>query len=200
MLVPIACFELGNLASTLLILRATGLLTDGSRSATAATSIAILLYAAHNAVASATSLLAGHLCDRHSPRLVFLLGAVAYLIGYLGFAVGVHQWPVLLGAFALAGAGIGFAETAQSTAVAHALPDELRGNGFGVLGLTQALGDLGSTVVAGVLWAVLSPTVAFGYAAAWMAAAIVTTGLLRSRHSVSRPPRSGATQASAGEE
>lgn len=182
-LIPIACFELGNVAATLLILRATGLLTAGTRSATAAASVAILLYAAHNAVASATSLLAGHLCDRHSPRLVFLLGAAAYLVGYAGFAVGVHQWPVLLVAFALAGGGIGFAETAQSTAVAQALPDELRGNGFGVLGLTQALGDLGSTVVAGVLWTLLSPMVAFGYAAAWMLASIVTTALLRPRRS-----------------
>lgn len=62
--------------------------------------------------------------------------------------------------------------------VAQALPDELRGNGFGVLGLTQALGDLRSTTVAGILWAVTSPAAAFGYAAAWMGAMISGT-LLR---------------------
>jgi hypothetical protein len=36
--------------------------------------------------------------------------------------------------------GIGFAETAQTTMVALALPDHLRGNGFGLLGLLQSLG------------------------------------------------------------
>jgi hypothetical protein len=31
--------------------------------------------------------------------------------------------------------------------------------------LTQAFGDLGATLVAGLLWSLLSPSVAFGYAA-----------------------------------
>ena len=43
--------------------------------------------------------------------------------------------------------GIGAAEPAESTVVARALPETLRGNGFGVLGLVQAIGDTGSTVV-----------------------------------------------------
>lgn len=184
-LLPVACFELGNVATTLLILRATGLLTSGGRSLTAATSVAILLYAGHNAVAAGTSLLAGQLSDRRSPRLVFVLGAVVYAAGYGLLAVGVHGWPLLLAAFALAGMGIGFAETAESTAVAQALPEELRGNGFGALGLTQALGDLGSTAVAGILWSVISPAAAFGYAAAWMVATLITGRLLGPRQPAS---------------
>jgi hypothetical protein len=55
----------------------------------------------------------------------------------------------------------------------------LRGNGFGVLGLVQSFGDLGATLVAGVLWAVVSPAAAFGYAAAWMVAAAVLSFALR---------------------
>jgi MFS family permease len=50
-LTPAALFELGNLATTLLILRATDLLHADGRSLTAATSLAVLLYAAHNAAA-----------------------------------------------------------------------------------------------------------------------------------------------------
>ena len=83
--------------------------------------------------------------------------------------------------FLLSWVGIGFAEPAESTVVAHALPERLRGNGFGVLGLTQALGDLGATVVAGLLWTLVSPTLAFGYAAAWMAASVLTSRLLPPR-------------------
>jgi sugar phosphate permease len=45
--VPIACFELGNMATTLLILRVSQQLTEGGRGVAAATSVAILIYALH---------------------------------------------------------------------------------------------------------------------------------------------------------
>src|SRR5664280_1992587 len=83
--------------------------------------------------------------------------------------------------FMMAGVGIGFAETAESTVVALMLPDQLRGHGFGVLGLVQAIGDLGASLVVGVLWAMVSPTLAFTYAAAWMLASLLASGLLRPR-------------------
>lgn len=63
-LTPVALFELGNLATTLLILRATDPLQAGGRDATAAASLAIVLYAAHNAAASVASIGGGHLADR----------------------------------------------------------------------------------------------------------------------------------------
>jgi MFS family permease len=176
-LAPVALFELGNVATTLLILRATHLLHSPTRDLTAATSLAILLYVGHNVAATITALLGGHLADRLGPRAVFAAGGIAYLAGYAVFAVGPHAWPALLVAFVLAGVGIGFAETAESTVVARGLPDHLRSNGFGVLGLTQALGDLGSTVIAGVLWSVVSPTVAFCYVAAWMAASVIASNM-----------------------
>ena len=125
-----AFFELGNLATTLLILRATDLLHTDARSLTAATSLAILLYAAHNAVAALAALAGGHLADRAGPRLVFAAGAGGYVLAYATFAVDQHAWPVLLAGFALAGIGIGFAETAESTVIALTLPDRLRGNGL----------------------------------------------------------------------
>jgi MFS family permease len=173
-LLPALAFECGNVATTLLILRATDLLHTGGRGAAAATSLAIVLYAAHNAVAAGGSLVAGALIDKTSPRLVLAAGAGIYIAGYLGFALGPHGWPLLLVAFALSGAGIGLAEPAQSTLVAHTLPDELRGSGFGVLGLVQAGGDLLSTSVVGLLWAGVSPVVGFCYAAAWMAVSLAT--------------------------
>jgi MFS family permease len=177
---PAALFELGNVATTLLILRATDLLRADGRSVAAATSLAIVLYAAHNGAATVAALGGGQLADRAGPRVVFAAGAAVYIAAYAVFAVQQHAWPVLLAAFLLAGVGIGLAETAESTTVALALPDRLRGNGFGVLGLVQALGDLGATLVVGVLWATVSPTFAFGYAAAWMAASLLASGLLRS--------------------
>jgi MFS family permease len=172
-LLPAALFECGNIATTLLILRATDLLHHG-RDLAAATSLAILLYAGHNAVAVVAALAGGALIDRLGSRPVFAGGSGVYVLAYVGFAIGSHAWPWLLLAFCLAGTGIGLAETAQSTLVAHALPDRLRGSGFGMLGVVQAVGDLVSTAMVGLLWAVVGPAVGFAYAAAWMAAALIT--------------------------
>lgn len=167
-LLPALPFELGNVATTLLILRATDLLHWGSRSLPSATAIAILMYAAHNGSAMIASLAGGQLIDRRSSRLTLALGAAVYVVAYGIFSVEQHGAPLLLGAFVLAGVGIGLAEPAESTMVALALPDRLRGNGFGVLGLMQSFGDLGASVVAGVIWSLVSPTAAFVYVAAWM--------------------------------
>ena len=179
-LTPATLFELGNLASTLLILRATDLLHTDQRSLTAATSVAILLYAGHNAVAAAASFAGGWFTARvGSPRPTFALGAAVYVVSYSAFAWGPNAVWLLAVAFAAAGVGIGLVETAESTTVAFALPDRLRGNGFGVLGLVQSFGDLGATVVAGVLWSVWSAPVAFAYATAWMVASTVTALVVR---------------------
>jgi MFS family permease len=178
-LLPVALFEFGNVATTLLILRSMQLLTSPQRTVTAATSLAILIYAGHNVVATVASLAAGRWYDRTGPRMVFATGAAVYVIAYLVFAAGSHSAIVVALGFALAGAGIGLAEPTQSAVVSQLLPDRLRGSGFGVLGAVQATGDVVATVVAGVLYTVASPTIAFGYAAAWMAVAIIASGMLR---------------------
>jgi MFS family permease len=178
-LLPVAVFEFGNLATTLLILRATQLLSSPHRTATAAASLAILIYAAHNVVATVASLGAGRWYDRAGPRAVFATGAAVYVISYGVFAAGTNSVLVVVLGFALAGAGIGLAEPTQSALVSQLLPDRLRGSGFGVLGAVQATGDLVATVVAGVLYTVVSPGAAFGYAAAWMTLAVVAAGMLR---------------------
>ena len=167
-LVPITLFEFGNTATTLLILRVTQLLHSDGRSLVAATSLAILIYAAHNACAAAVAFGGGHWIDRSGPRLVFATGAALYVLAYGGFALGSHSWLFLLGAFVLAGSGIGLSETSESALLARALPDALRGTGFGMLGGVQAAGDIVSSVTVGILYVAISPTVAFAYAAGWM--------------------------------
>jgi MFS family permease len=178
-LVPVLLFEFGNLATTLLILRATQLLTSPQRSVAAATTTAILIYAGHNVVATFASLVAGRWFDRAGPRVVFATGAAVYVAAYCAFAVGPHSAFAVALAFAAAGAGIGLAEPTESAVVAQLLPDRLRGSGFGLLGAVQATGDLVATVIAGLLYTLISPAVAFGYAAAWMVAAAVASGALR---------------------
>jgi MFS family permease len=180
-LLPVALFELGNITTTLLILRATQLLHHGGRSLTAAASLAILLYAGHNATAAIVALVGGAWIDRRGPRTVFAAGAAAYVLAYGGFAFPIHHWLLLAVGFCLAGAGIGLAETAESTLVAQLLPDRLRGSGFGLLGGLQSAGDFLSSTIVGLLYVVVTPTVGFAYAATWMVLAVAATAWLRHR-------------------
>lgn len=176
-LAPVTLFELGNCASTLLILRATGLLHSG-RSLSDATVVAVLLFAAHNLVGSALSYPAGRAVDRRGPRAVFAAALVLFGLAYAGFALHTGSWPLLLAFFALAGAGMGLSDTAESALVARLLPDELRGSGFGLLGAVQSLGDFVSSAGVGLVWTLVSPTAAFLVAAAWMVLSLAATALI----------------------
>ncbi|MFJ9948370.1 MFS transporter [Kitasatospora sp. NPDC091207] len=173
-----AAFEVGNVAATLLILRATELLSPEHGSKTA-TTIALGLYAAYNAAATLASVPAGHLADRlgkRGPVRVLAGGVAAFAAAYGLFAIDTAAIGVLALPFVLAGMGIGAVETAQHSAVAALAPSDLRGSAFGALATVQSLGNLAASTVAGVLWSTVSPSAAFGYLAAWMALALA--GLL----------------------
>jgi MFS family permease len=171
-------FEVGNVAATLLILRATDILTPG-RGLHGATQIGIALYVVYNIAATITSFPAGGLSDklgRRGPLLVTAAGAAAFLLSYGLFAISGPVLVVLGAAFTLAGIGIGCAETAEHAAVAAFAPDEMRGSAFGLLATVQAIGNLAASAVAGLLYTVTSPAVAFTYLAVWMLIALATLG------------------------
>jgi len=60
--------------------------------------------------------------------------------------------------------------------VAAFAPTELRGSAFGLLATVQAIGNVAASAIAGLLYTVASPTVAFVYLAAWMLIALATLG------------------------
>lgn len=178
----VAAFELANAAATLLILRATELLTP-AHGAGVATSIALGLYAAYNVAATVISIPAGRTSDRLGPRgpvLVLAAGVAAFGLAYLGLAMGeaAAAVPILAVPFILAGFGIGCAETAEHAAVAALAPEGLRGSAFGLLATIQAAGNLAASAIAGVLWTAVTPRIAFLYLASWTALALI--GLLSS--------------------
>ena len=125
--------------------------------------------------ATVTSVVAGHAADRRPPRIVLAVGAAGFAIAYLGFMHDSSNWLALAPWFVLAGIGIGCAETAQHAAVAHAAPNELRGSAFGLLAAIQSFGNLAASSIAGILWAALSPSWAFGFLATAM---IIATALI----------------------
>ena len=178
--VGIGAFEAGNVAATLLILRAAELLQPG-RSDTRATTIALGLYATYNTAATIVSVPAGRLVDRFEARHVLIAGVGAFAIAYVGFAFDTTHWWLLAVWFVLAGVGIGCVETAEHSAVATQAPGEIRGSAFGLLAAVQSFGNLAASGIAGILWAAVSPAAAFAYIAAWMIVAL-TALVLRDSH------------------
>jgi MFS family permease len=163
----ISAFEIGNAAATLLILRATNLLQPG-HSHTTAVNLALGLYAGYNLAAVVASVVGGRLGDRRGMVLVFGLGAAAFGIAFVGLAATDSSIFLLALFFALAGIGIGFAETAEGAAVAGLAPSEVVGSAYGLLAGVQSFGNFAASAVAGGLWTLVSPRAAFAYLACWM--------------------------------
>jgi MFS family permease len=175
LLAAIACFEVGNVAATLLILRASEQLTP-DHGVDAATSLALLLYTGYNLAATVASLPAGRLADRlgrQGPVWVLAVGVALFGAAYAGFASETTSLVLLGLPFIAAGIAIGCVETAQHAAVAAHAPAQLRGSAFGLLATIQAVGNLAASGIAGILWTTASPTVAFGYLTVWMLIALV---------------------------
>jgi MFS family permease len=172
LLLAVSAFELGNVAATLLILRATDLLTP-ERGHDSAVKVALGLYAAYNLAATLTSVPAGHATDRRGGIVVLLAGVLIFLVAYGGFAFTGSSIAVLALLFAAAGVGIGLTETAEHAAVATLAPENLRGSAFGALAAVQSFGNLAASAVAGALWTLVSPRAAFLYLGAWMLVSVV---------------------------
>lgn len=172
LMIGISLFELGNCAATLLILRATDLLSPG-RSADSATQLAIGLYVAYNIAATLVSVPAGHVGDRTGAARTLVFGVVAFVVAYTVFAVGPASVIGLAFAFVAAGIGIGIVETAEHAAVATLAPDQLRGSAFGLLAAVQSGGNLVASAIAGILYTALSPVWAFSFLAVAMIASAV---------------------------
>ena len=174
----VAAFELGNVAATLLILRATDLLTP-DHGHDSAVRLAVVLYAVYNAAAMVISVPAGHVTDRRGATAVLVVGAFGALAAFVGFALAGSSVALLAALFALAGTGKGAVETAQGAGVALFAPPELLGSAFGALATIQSFANLAASAVAGALWTLVSPRAAFLYLAGWAAVSVVALVAVR---------------------
>jgi MFS family permease len=165
---------IGDFAPTLLILRATQILTPHWGVARAA-AISVGLYTFHNFVDAAASYPAGALGDRIGKRGVLAMGYMVGAVSYGGFIFAQPKILALAGLFALAGVHHAFEQSLEKSLAAELIPGEVRGTGFGVLATANGIGDLFSSVVVGTLWSAVNPAAGFLYAAAFavVGAAIV---------------------------
>ena len=171
---------IGDFAPTLLILRATQILTPQWGVARAA-AISVGLYTFHNFVDAAVSYPAGALGDRIGKRGLLATGYMVGAVSYGGFIFAQPNIPSLAVLFGLAGIHHAFEQSLEKSLAAELISGEVRGTGFGVLATANGIGDLVSSVVVGTLWSVVNPAAGFLYAAVFavVGAAIVYSSWAR---------------------
>jgi MFS family permease len=154
---------LGDFAPTLLILRASQILTPSLGAGRAAT-IAVALYTFHNLVNAAASYPAGALGDRIGKRGLLAAGYLVGAVTYAGFIFATPTVAALVILFGLEGVHGAMQQSLEKSMAAELLPSNVRGSGFGVLATVNGIGDLISSIAVGVLWSSVSPNAGFLYA------------------------------------
>jgi MFS family permease len=181
-LVGVGVFGLGNFANSLFTLRAQQVLAP-KVGALEASAIAVGLYTLLNIAYAASSFPIGAFSDKVGRRRILAAGYFISAVTCLGTAFLTADFLVLVPLFLLAGFFTAITDTIEGTAAADLLPTESRGTGFGVLQTVNGIGDFASSAVVGLLWALLSPLIAFMYAAVLSAAGgIILLYLTRGNH------------------
>ena len=176
-LLGVGIFGAGDFAHSMLILAATQLLSP-SWGPLKAAGIGGSLYVLHNIVYAAAAYPAGALADRYGHRRVLAWGysvSAAVPISLAAF----FSWHIgsvalLAGSFSIAGLVNGVQDTLEGSATGDLAPAAQRGLAFGLLGATNGVGDLVSSVVVGALWTA-HPALGFGYAAILMVSGAIVT-------------------------
>lgn len=178
-LVGVGLFGAGDFAHSMLILAATQLLTPAWGPLKAA-GIGGSLYVLHNIVYAAAAYPAGALADKHGHQRVLAWGYTISVLVPISigayFQLHVASVPLLAASFAAAGLVNGVQDTLEGATTGTLAPVNQRGLAFGLLGATNGVGDLISSIVVGLLWTA-HPALGFGYAAALMGIGAAVTHL-----------------------
>ena len=146
----VSTFEFGNVAATLLILRASELLAPAAtRTGDPAGPRPLCRLRRGRDVASIP---AGRRRDRRCAVLVLVFGVGLFGLAYAGSPPAPASVLALVPWFVATGVAIGCVETAEHAAVAALAPLELRGSAFGLLAAVQSFGKLAASAIAGLLW------------------------------------------------
>jgi MFS family permease len=156
----VAVFGCGNFAPAFFTLRASELLQP-QLSRPAALSGAVLFFLAQNAVGAAASFPAGWLADRLGKGPVLAFGYAAFAAACLVAILG--HGPLAVALMALP---VGFQSpivtATEGSLTSSLVADEVAGTAFGVLNAVNGVGDLVSSVAAGLLWSTAGPEAALG--------------------------------------
>ncbi len=145
-------FTLGNSSDAFLILKA-------QQSGFSLVSIFLLL-ALFSFTASVINIPAGIISDRIGRKKTIVLGWFIYSLIYLGFARTVNQ-TVILSLFFAYGIYYGLTEGVLKAFIADIVPAEKKGTAYGLYNFVSGGTLLFSSMIAGFLWQIFSPSATF---------------------------------------
>ncbi|NEP70738.1 MULTISPECIES: MFS transporter [Okeania] len=169
-LLVIGLFSLGNSSDAFLLIRAQGLGFSGTQ--------LLLLYALFNLVETCLGLVAGRLSDRVGRRPLLITGYLVFAVVYLGFAV-VQQAGAIWGLFALYGLYSTLTRGVQKAFVADLVHPERRGAEIGTFYMLVGLAALPASLIAGWLYAQVSPAAPFYLSAGTAVVAAILLSRIR---------------------
>ncbi|MBM3336040.1 MFS transporter, partial [Candidatus Sumerlaeota bacterium] len=150
-LVAVGVFGMADFAPTLMILRATTVMTP-SLGVLEASRLAALLYLFRNVTYAAASFPIGALSDRFSRTRYLAAGYAVAVVTFGGFAFAMPSKLWFFVFFGLAGVFIAWEDTMEGVAVRDYVRTEIAGTAYGLLGVVNGLGDFVSSIVVGLLW------------------------------------------------
>ena len=155
-LIVVIIFTLGNSSDSFIILR-------GQNRGLSVLQIMGMLMT-FNAIYATLAGPLGSLSDRVGRRKLMLVGWTIYGLVYLGFALshtGMEIWIL----YAIYGIYYALTEGVAKALVADIVPQEQRGTAYGLFNAAIGFSALPASLVAGVLWQVISPAAPFVFGA-----------------------------------
>jgi MFS family permease len=152
-LVGVGIAGVGDFSNTLLILWATQAWT-AYYGITRAAQLAMVFYVGYNVVYTVTCYASGMLADRFPKHWVLAIGYSFAVVPAVTLLIPGDSLAKFAVVFGFSGLYMGVWETLENSTAATILPQEQRGVGFGVLATVNGIGDLISSLLVGVLWAI----------------------------------------------
>lgn len=118
----------------------------------------------------------GRLADRLSHRSLLVAGMCLLMASHLVLAISNHWLTLLLGAL-LWGLHLGTTQGLLSAMIAACVPADLRGTGFGFYNLITGVVMFPASLIAGLLWTLVSPAATFYGGAVFCLCAMVSIAL-----------------------
>jgi MFS family permease len=163
-LLAITVFGIADFAPTLMILRASTVL-EPQMGMLEASRWAALLYVLRNVVYAIASFPIGALSDRFHRTRFLAIGYGVAVVTFIGFALTISSLGWFAFLFSLAGIFIAWEDTVEGVIVRDYVNADIAGTAYGMLGVANGIGDLASSMIVGLLWTLVSPSLGFGYAA-----------------------------------
>jgi len=158
-------FGMGNFNQALLIYRFQNLMGQ-EHSLMVATTQGVLLYVFFNIIRAMSEFGMGTLSDYVNRKMLLALFGFGFFgITALGCVVETTNMWFWLICFGCAGASAGTVKALEKAHAAYILPESVRGTGLGLLQSVDGVGDLLSSIIVGVLWSAISPSIGLIYAA-----------------------------------